>query len=153
MLTDRRGATLRPSKAIEKRRRQEPAAHAAAPTPVRHSLLGTRVVRVRRSLAVALLLLLLIAVCPKTFRYAFEARLGAKSSSPLKAIRQSTTGKGARLILHVGPPKSASSSVQCSLAELEKTGHLSAVLSAKGKVEVSMWRSTMQDSHLPSNYI
>ena len=92
--------------------------------------------RVRWPLAAALLLL--FAVYSKTSRYTFELQIGAKPS-PLKAFRQSIGhGKGARLILHVGPPKSASSSVQCSLAELESTGHLSAVLSAKGNVEGQM---------------
>lgn len=39
--------------------------------------------------------------------------------------------RGARLVLHVGPVKTATSSIQCSLAHLERTGGLADLLSAK----------------------
>ena len=53
--------------------------------------------------------------------------------SPPAGRRRMTNdvGRGVRLVLHVGPVKTATSSIQCSLAELERTGALADLLSAK----------------------
>mmetsp|Transcript_24113 Transcript_24113/g.58237 ORF Transcript_24113/g.58237 Transcript_24113/m.58237 type:complete len:508 (+) Transcript_24113:157-1680(+) len=60
---------------------------------------------------------------------------------------QATGSRPIRLIIHVGPPKTATTSIQCTLAKAEKSGRLSKFLSAK-VVEAESCRPTVKEARL-----
>ena len=85
----------------------------------------------RRIIYVAFLLLVLYPY-RQTFNLLVQLDVLPQDAKPLGPIR---------LVLHVGPGKTATSTIQCNLASLERQGKLSELLAAK-VVEIESYRPT-----------